>query len=247
MGIEILSPPPPQFVNAVQINSESVRGEKRLLKRIRGKIGELDEKIREKYAKMKELEEGYVDALCENLRLLGLDATKVVSPEITVQRFFGGAERVLGSIRLANRNIDLVELTSFEYYEYEPSRVSVTELRCNYVIHARVAGLESKLEARLKPITVRKSFLKREIVDVRWEGKELAYVLNSDADLRDMLNRVKNTVFVRLEIKPYTKHQCIRIRQKGPRFPEIAFPTPEAFEAFDRIAQHIRSIAKVRS
>jgi len=71
-------------------------------------------------------------------------------------------------------------------------------------------------------------------------------MLNNDANLRDTLNRMKNTAFVRLEIKPYTKHQCVRIRQKGPRFPEIAFPTVEAFEAYDRIAQHIRNITGAR-
>jgi len=29
-------------------------------------------------------------------------------------------------------------------------------------------------------------------------------------------------------------------------YPESAFPTVEAFEAYDRIAQHIRSIANIR-
>ena len=44
------------------------------MKRVRDTIREMDEK-------MKELQEGYVDALCEHLRLLGLDATKVVPPK----------------------------------------------------------------------------------------------------------------------------------------------------------------------
>jgi len=224
----------------VEMNNESTEGEKRLLKRVRDKIREMDEK-------MKKVEEGYVDAWCKHLRLLGLDATKIVCLKKMEQRIeFRGVERVLGSIRLTNRNIDSVELTEFEYYEYDPSSWSATELRCNYLIHARVEGLESKLEARLKPITIRRGFLKREIVDVRWEGRELANMLNNDANLRDTLNRMKNTAFVRLEIKPYTKHQCIRIRQKGPRVPEIAFPTVEAFEAYDRIAQHISNITGAR-
>jgi len=61
-----------------------------------------------------------------------------------------------------------------------------------------------------------------------------------------------------LEIKPDKKHQRVRIREISPSgflfsppyrslyfTPELAFPTIEALEAYDRIAQHIRSVANV--
>jgi len=181
------------------------------------------------------------EALCEHLRLLGLDATNL---KLKKPKYLGYPEtgNVIGAVRVANRNIDLVELEYFsiQYSEYSSS----TYYRCDYLVHALVEGLEDKLKAELRP--VRKSLLSREVVAYNWVGRELALVFSSDANLGDMLHRMKNTVPLRLEIKPYIKHQCVRIRQKGGySSPEAAFPTIETLEAYDRIAQHIRSIANI--
>ena len=115
--------------------------------------------------------------------------------------------------------------------------------------------MEDRLKAELK--AVRKSFLRREVVDFRWEGKELAKTLNSDASLKNLLYPADRLALlnkglirlssVEINIVPYRKHQCIRMSQKGGTFhpPADAFPTVETFDAFDRIAQHIRSVANV--
>jgi len=211
----------------VEMNSSQSDGGKRLFKRIKDKI--IGTGGRE------------VEALCEHLRLLGLNATVESKKRKLLSWPAGGW--VIGTVRVANRNIDLVELellTVWPEYLY----------RCDYVVQASVEGLENKLKAETKPVTVRD-----EVVDFRWEGKELAQILNSDANLKDTLYRLKGTIFSwylegtvfsipYLEIKPYRKHQCVRIRQKGStNSPVSAFPTAETFEAYDRIAQHIRSIA----
>jgi len=119
--------------------------------------------------------------------------------------------------------------------------------RCNYVVQAKVDGLEDRLKAELK--AVRKSFLSMQAVDFKWKGRELAQVLNGDANLRDKLYRMDiwRYLFASLQIKPDKKHQRVRIR---PFLFSVwavknAFPSIEAFEAYDRIAGHIRSIANV--
>jgi len=188
------------------------------------------------------MQEAQVDALCERLRGISLDAT--VESKETKWKYIQGIrwKFIQGAVRVADRNIDLVEL------EREPlvddTGYTGDTYRCNYVVWTKAIGSEYKVE--WKP--VRKGLLSREIVDLRWEGKELAQMLNSDADLKDALLRMKNKfqeeeVPLHLEIKPFRKHQCIRIRQiDGVLSPVAAFPTAETFETFDRIAKHVRNI-----
>jgi hypothetical protein len=124
----------------------------------------------------------------------------------------------------------------------------------HYVVRAKVASLERKLKAEFKPIEKRKGFFGKEVVGFQWEGGDLAQRLNSDADLKNMLLKEK---IQRLLIKPEKEHQCVRITPPTGgetfsfdfgRHPAIlgrkAFPTREAFDIYDRIAHHIRSIAK---
>ncbi len=119
----------------------------------------------------------------------------------------------------------------------------VRTYRYNYVVLAKTDGLEDKLKAATK--LIKKGFLRKEVVGLKWEGGYLAQLLNADSDLKTMLDREG---LVECEIRPDKKNHRIRIRQKK-FYPRnmLPFPTREAFEVYDRIAQHIRSIAPVRS
>jgi len=188
--------------------------------------------------------EAYVEALCEHLRRMGLNAT-VESKKLKWREVFVPVVwPLLGSVRVVNRNIDLVELEGRTREEFR-------YFRCSYVVQAKVNGLEDRLRAKGKP--VRKSFLSRQAVDFKWKGGELAQVLNGDANLRDMLCRMDIPRYLNpfwtdtMGIKPDKKHQRVRIRPIRDFYDPInVFPSIEAFEAYDRIAQHIRSIANVR-
>ena len=113
-------------------------------------------------------------------------------------------------------------------------------------VEAKVNGQEDRLMAKGKP--VRKSFLRREVVDFKWKGSELAQFLNGDANLIDTLCRMDIPRYLNasLQIKPDRKNQRIMIIPITPSLNhsrlELAFPSVETFEAYDRIAQHIRSI-----
>lgn len=179
-----------------------------------------------------------VEALCEQLRRIGLNATvESKKPGGFYPIFFR-----VGSVRVVNRNIDLVEL------QLIPGESG--GYRCNYLVQVKVNGLEDMLKAKGKP--VRKSYLSREVVDFKWKGKKLAQVLNDDANLRNMLLRmgIPRYLNANVQIKPDKKHQRVKIRpidqSPYPWRPEAAGPSALEFEAYDRIAQHVRSIATVR-
>jgi hypothetical protein len=212
-------------------------------------------------------EDELINELCEHLRQIGINATVVESgcPEA-----IGGLVAfVLGCVKVEGRNLDLVQVertsVAASQPKLQPGQPGYTEEKgqgstrydYHYVVRAKVAGLENKLEAEFKPIEKRKGLFGKEVVGFQWEGGDLAQRLNSDSDLKNML--LKEGIH-RLWIKPEIKQQCVRITPlTGPetvtRFdfshhPLIlgrkAFPTREAFEAYDKIAQHIRSIASTR-
>ena len=192
-------------------------------------------------------EEGLMNELCEHLRQIGINATLLESgsPEAVGGDRRGGM--VLGSVKVEGRNINLVQV------ERIPTQL-VYQYR--YIVRANVDDFEKQLEAKGEP--KKKGFMSKEVVDYEWKGKDLAQRLNGDSDLTNML--LKEGVD-KLEVKPDKKHNCVRISpivtatrvsiggipvKGGLTVGRKEFPTPGAFETYDRIAQHIRSIATVR-
>jgi hypothetical protein len=211
-------------------------------------------------------EDELINELCEHLRQIGINATVVElgSPE-DIGRLVTFA---LGSVKVEGRNLDLVQVGKISASASDPmllpGQSGYTRERgqgsikydYHYVVREKVAGLESKLEAEFKPIEKRKGLFGKEVVGFQWEGGELAQRLNSDSNLKNML--LKEGIH-RLLIKPEKEHQCVRITPPTGaealsfdfgRHPSIigrkAFPTREAFEVYDKIAHHIRSIASAR-
>ena len=116
------------------------------------------------------------------------------------------------------------------------------DYQVSYEVQVKVNGLENRLKAKLKPVV--KGFWNRNTIGFRWEGTELAQVLNRDAHLMTLLPPLC------VEIRPYKKQQCVRVcpesiyNEECPLDSSVdVFPTIEIFEAFDEIAQHIRAIA----
>jgi hypothetical protein len=175
----------------------------------------------------------------------------------------------LGCVKVEGRNIDLVEVCRF--FGGRTSTVSfggsasaggfggsaggrgpLLTYMYNYVVKANVGNLEDKLKAKADRIT--KGLLDREIIDYKWLGGELAQLLNADSELKNMLLGfgspklmvVPNKKLQYVEITPIVSSTTIVIGGIPVKNNMIvgrrAFPTREAFEAYDRIAQHIRSI-----
>lgn len=212
-----------------------------IFKKIRGKIE----------ARTREV--GLINELCEHLQQIGIEATVLdfKSPEAvhhtpTMHIIYSMKNLPpLGCVKVEGRNIDLVEV----------SRISEGGgggtagrwvYRYNYVVKAKVGNLENKLKAEVNPI--KKGFPTSEIVDYNWEGGELVQLLNADSELKNMLLGLGA---LHLMVIPNKKDQYVGITpivsSTAIVFYDMtvgrkAFPTREAFEAYDRIAQHIRKI-----
>jgi hypothetical protein len=216
-----------------------------------------------------ELEEvGLVNELCEHLRQIGVEATvlDLKSPEAIhhtpTMHIIYSMKNIppLGCVKVEGRNIDLVEVCRF----FGGSRSAVgfggsasgggplLTYRYNYVVKANVGNLEDKLKAEAERVT--KGLLGREIIGYRWLGGELAQLLNADSELKNMLLGfgspklmvVPNKKLQYVEITPIVSSTTIVIGGVPVKYNMTVgrkeFPTREAFEAYDRIAQHIRSI-----
>lgn len=222
-----------------------------------------------------------IDALCEHLRRMGLNATvdwKEQNLHVSTLKLYLGLGQlphtgIIGSIRIADRNIDAVEL-DWQIWDVGVAESSniVHVYRCDYVVQVKVKGLADKLMAESKPVEIRRGFLRSEVVDFRWEGKELADTLNDDIELKKMLyppdgmhwKKKSGWTFMaflqiplagfsqrqpyNVEIVPDEENQSVRISRNYYHHdsPADAFPTIENFEAYDKIAYHVRSVANAR-
>jgi len=206
-------------------------------------------------------EVGLINELCEHLRQIGVEATVLdfKSPEAIhhsrTSHIYYTMENLppLGCVKVEGRNIDLVEVSRIGAGGGISGGPGHLVYRYNYVVKANVGNLENKLKAEAKQI--KKGFLSSEIIDYNWEGGELAQLLNADSELKNMLLELGSP---NLMVTPYKRDQYVGIMPVISPITTIviggipvkydgivgrkAFPTREAFEAYDRIAQHIRSI-----
>jgi hypothetical protein len=213
-------------------------------------------------------EVGLVNELCEHLRQIGVEATvlDLKSPEAIhhtpTMHIIYSMKNIppLGCVKVEGRNIDLVEVCRF--FGGSASTVGfggsasgggpLLTYRYNYVVKANVGNLKDKLKAEAKPIKT--GLLNREIIEYKWEGGELAQLLNADSELKNMLlglgaphlRVIPNKKDQYVEITPTVSSTTIVISGIPVKEDIIVgrkeFPTREAFEAYDRIAQNIRSI-----
>ncbi len=178
-------------------------------------------------------ESDLVRELCDHLRQLGLKAT-VLEPETAEAKILGG----LGNVIIEGRNIELVQVTKHtQTHSAGRGRTTVSHYYLyHYGVKANVdSSLENKLRTEAKPI--RKSFFNRTIVDYKWEGGELAQFLTADMELKNML--VEEGID-HLWTNTGKSREYFWVNRRGDR---KEFPTQKAFEAYDRIVQHARSIS----
>ncbi len=103
------------------------------------------------YDNYRKMLESPVEALCSHLRHIGLEAT-VESLEHKRSGFWS-LQTIIGSVKVANRNIDSVELVRINSSKDAPGDVSIPVIlyRCQYVVKARNEDVED-IELELKPI-----------------------------------------------------------------------------------------------
>jgi hypothetical protein len=203
-------------------------------------------------------DKGLMGRLGEHLKKMGLDATLLPpeSPEAVGPIWKKGpltSGRSLGCIKIRNRSLDLVQIEG-----QEDADVGRFTYLYHFIVRANVEGLEHAFKAEIKPIT--KGFLGRKTIDFRWEGGELARRLNLDSQLKSMMLKDGLDQLPVIEVRADKANKCVRItktpvikwgtgplKRGGPTVLLAVgrkFPTREEFEAYDRIAHHIRSMRK---
>lgn len=247
---------------------------------IKKMLGELKETIFSAIDDYQKLDrEEVMGELCKHLLQIGVNVTLLDpdSPEgfrVLVTNT-GFPPFIIGCIKIEGRNIDVIFVQSafsdLRFYYYY------------YVVRANVDGLEDKLRADFKSNWrgrcclkkdfkwVDKALINQEVSNSRWEGGELAQLLNADSDLTCTLY---SEGLDRLEIRPDRGHRCVTMlhpthhrkigwskRDMGPGDMDLApgsefdrytigrkqFPSREAFEAYDRVAYAIKKVVKTGS
>lgn len=181
--------------------------------------------------------------LCKQLSQIGIKVTAMSRGPFSLESKF---YRSVTYAKVEFGNIDLIELEEI-YYPGNGLELTgdFTNFMLYYVVMVNVEGFGDTLKSYGK--AVKKDFFSRQKIDFKWKGGELAKILNDDAKLRDQL--LSQSRVINIEITPSRIDNCVRI---GPLsicnslVPEL-LPTTEAFNAYDRIALHIRNIASTRS
>jgi hypothetical protein len=219
--------------------------------------------------------------LCQHLRTIGVNAVMLEPDNPEAYRY---PPYVLGCSKIEGRNTDmlLVQTSASGGGDSEGGPDTTFAIyRYFYVVRANVDGLETTLKADFKSNwhdrcckkrnftwIDKKILTDKEVSDCRWEGGELAQLLNADTELTITLY---SEGLDRLEIRPDRGRRCVRIehwhwkayssrdvgsgdlknvydsRPSGGTYLTTTgrkqFPTRDSFEAHERIAYTIRRIA----
>lgn len=120
-----------------------------------------------------------------------------------------------------------------------------------YGVRCDVEGIKKQMRARMKIQT--KGLIRREAVDFKWFGGELADELNRDDELKkQLLQQLKTDVRDSVEISPDKKAGIVWITTTKvmPPFPKSAtpfsipddiMPSETSFKSYNAIARHIRN------
>jgi len=192
-------------------------------------------------------EVGLINEYCDHLREIGINATVLGSDS---SDYIGGMLS-LGCVKIEDKNIGLVQVAR------QPVVGTQVAYQYHYVVRTNVEGFEDQLKAESKP--VKKGLLSKEVVDLKWEGGQIAQTLNLDNDLKSVL--LKNELD-KVVLKVDRKQQIVTITHppKIPRQVSVSFgglpyiplgkltagrkefPTLEEFNAYERIAQYVLNL-----
>jgi len=168
------------------------------------------------------------------------------------------------AVKISGRKFDLVTLKFASGSiavgrggGFEPTiSKKVTKTHPNIRFHYIVKGMGKKSENDLRAEVKEKKegFISKKLVDIKWDGGRLAELLNSDAELKNMIMRTGSTP---LKVELDSKNDCVRIIQEkeidvivesGGAFIKKTetraenFPSIETLDVIDRIAGHIKSM-----
>jgi hypothetical protein len=127
--------------------------------------------------------------------------------------------------------MDHVETSQFPYGALDYYQI-------HYIVEAKNYEYDPAMFlARCYPIT-KGHFSNKRIVDIKWEGEQLANILKADTELEEIIKQILHEEG-EIKIDPLEDH--IRIYGKWRNEDQLKF-NPKMFEAANRIAGHIKRL-----
>ena len=144
------------------------------------------------------------------------------------QMMIGGVKEAC--IKVWDKNMDFIELWRME----GKGGASVDII---YLVRANVGDHEKDFNASwTAPLG---SFLKGGVREYRWEGGQLADLLNSDLSLTDALMPFQRAIKVRGNLK----HQFVMVMENRNGVQTYPYPESRHMEAMDRVGKHIKMMS----
>jgi len=172
-----------------------------------------------------------VDEFHQHLRGIGVDATVLSKDGAQEGKGRKGtwAQKVVGSIRLADSKIDSVNVIGV-----------ASQYGVNYYLDyavSRPAFASGGKKKKTTMTTKKSSRFKGEVIDVGWKGDDfLAQRLSLDFAVKQKLLQTDlSSLKGGISIHPEPKRDYARIRTG------YILPEPQLFEALDMIANHVKS------
>jgi hypothetical protein len=131
--------------------------------------------------------------------------------------------------------MDRVETSQFPYGALDYYQI-------HYIVEAKNYEYDPAIFlARCYPIN-KGHFSNKRIVDIKWEGEQLANILKADTELEEIIKQILHEEG-EIKIDPLEDH--IRIYGKWRNEDQLKF-SPKMFEAADRIAGHIKKLLNAK-
>ncbi len=205
-----------------------------------------------------------LESLCDYYKSLGIAA--MVLPKDSPEGLETGRLRQdMGYIAVRGRNFDLVTIrfsgaarggssssTSAGGVPISSKQKQKLPVEYHHIVKTDPSAHEAAYKARLK--SVKKGLFKRQVVDLRWEGQQLASMLNADAEMnRRILGFITPDDGFRVDAD--RKNRCIRVvfsrpvvlkteigLLKGFKFERDSSIPDQAVSVVDEIAGLVRRI-----
>jgi hypothetical protein len=190
-----------------------------------------------------------LEKLCENLNELGISATFQTAKSGFLEALnpFDNT-RSMGKIVLQNRNIDSIDVEGI-YENVSQSGPAGTRnvlrlagVNVDYILKGNFQGKKDVLNARLN--IKRKGFLHPKVVEMDWGGAALAWELNNDKEVIDLLWQSIGQLSARdVEVKTDENVGEVKIHVSDDR--QVFQGMPPPFRMYEKIAEHIYTLAGI--
>jgi hypothetical protein len=190
---------------------------------------------------------GVLEQLQLNLANLGITASIEPARESLAEKVNPfDRTRMIGNVVLHNRLIDHIAVEGIYQSRTKSgpggSRkvLQLAGVNLDYVVKGKFPGKSGIMQAKLN--VKRKGILHPKVVDMHWDGSDLASKLNGDNEIRDILWQSLGELSARdIEVKTDGKAGMAKIHVRDDR--QVYKGEAAPFQMYEKIAGHVSALA----